>query len=116
MVAQLHELNQKRVQNSKLQMQLQAVPVSDFSLSKVTYQNILVSDDLYPDLGPVQTIARVFSEPSNHDPHTSRLQTQTRFLTSLSCDIEPDITKPTSRKIVVSSDLAPDLGPVQGIA
>ena len=31
-----------------------------------------------------------------------------QFVTPLSCDIEPDITNPTSRKIVVSSDLDPD--------
>ena len=31
-----------------------------------------------------------------------------QFFTPLSYDLEPDITKPTSRKIVVSSDLAPD--------
>ena len=39
-----------KIQNIKLQMQLQAVPVSDLSLSKVTYQNIFVSSDLAPDL------------------------------------------------------------------
>ena len=58
-------------QNSKLQMQPQAFPGSDLSRSKVTTQNILVSSDLAHDLDPVQVIARVFSEPSNLDPHTS---------------------------------------------
>ena len=119
----IHETNKTiynsmvaQLQNLKLQMQPQAVPVSNISLYKVTSQKKLVSADLAPDLDPVQGIALVFSETSNHDLHTSRLQNQTRFVTPLSCDIEPEITKPTSRKIVVSYDLAPDLDPVQGIA
>ena len=53
-------------------------------------------------------IPQGFHGTSNHDPHMSRLRNQTRFFTHLSCNIEPDITKPTSRKIVVSSDLDPD--------
>ena len=104
----LHKRNQTTLQNVKLQRQPQAVHVSDFSFSKVIYQKILVSAYLYPDLDPVQAIARVFSEPSNHDPHTSRLRNQTRFFTPFSCDLEPDITNPTSRKIVISSDMGPD--------
>ena len=62
-----------------------------------------------PDLDPVQAITQVFSEPYNHDPHTIRLKTQTQFVTPLSCDLEPDITKPTSRNIFVSADLGTDL-------
>ena len=54
------------LQSFKLQMQPQAVPVSDFSLSEFTYQNILVSSYLGSDLDTVQEIAQVFSEPSNH--------------------------------------------------
>ena len=60
-----------------------------------------VSDNLNPDLDPVQAIARVFSETS-------------KFFTPLQCDLEPkidlepEIIKPTSRKIIVSSNLAPD--------
>ena len=108
MVAQLH--------NFKLQMQPQAVTISDISLSKVTSQKIFVSADLDPDIDPVQEIAQVFSKSSNVDPHISRLRTQTQFVTPLSFDIEPDTTKPTSRKIFVSADLAPDIYPVQGIA
>ena len=96
------------LQNFKLQIQPQAVPVSDFYIFKVTYQNILVSADLDPDIDPVQAIARVFSKPSNHEPHTSRLRTQTQFFTPLSCDLEPDTTKPISVKILVSSNLGPD--------
>ena len=52
----LHERNQTMLQHFKLQMQPQAVPVSDLSLSKVTYQNILVSADLDHDIDPVQAI------------------------------------------------------------
>ena len=89
-------------------MQPQAVPVYDLSLAKVITKNIFVSADLDTDLDPVQAIDRIFNETSNHDPHTSRLRTQMRFFTPLSCDLETEITKPTSRKIVVSSDLGPD--------
>ena len=63
----------------------------------------------------VQAITQVFSEPSNHEPKTPRLWTQTRFVTPLSCDIEPDINKPTSKNIFVSADLDTDLDPVQAI-
>ena len=72
------------LQNYKLQMKPQEVPVSDLSLSKVTYQKIFVSADLAPDIDPVQGIYRVFSKPSNLDPHTSRFRTQTRFVTPIS--------------------------------
>ena len=88
-------------------MQPQEVPVSDLSLSKVTLHNIFVSSDLAPDLDPFQGITQVFSEPSNLYPQTSRLQTQTRFVTPLSCDLKPDITKPNSRKIVISDETKP---------
>ena len=71
---------------------------------------------MYPDLDHVLAIAWVFIKPSNHDPHTSCLWTQTRFVTPLSCDIEPNIIKPTSRKIVVSADLDLDLDPVHAIS
>ena len=69
--------------------------VSDLSLSKVTSQKIFVLDDLNPDLDPVQAITRFFSENS-------------KFFTPLQCDLEPEINKPTSRKIVVSSNLDSD--------
>ena len=92
----------------ELQMQPQEMPVSYLFLAKVNTENIFVSTDLDPDLDPVQAIARVFSETYSHDPHTPHLLTQMRFFTPLSCDIETERTKPTSRKIVVSSDLGPD--------
>ena len=43
-----------QIQNFKLQMQHQAVPVSDLSLFKVTSHNIFFSSDLAPDLNPFQ--------------------------------------------------------------
>ena len=65
--------------------------------------NIFASSDLYTDLSSGLDygveIAPGFRGTSNHDPHISRLRTQTRFFTPLSCDLEPDITKPTPRKI-----------------
>ena len=90
----VNQRNQTMLQNFKLQIQPQAVPVSDFYISKVTYHNFLVSYDLGPDLDPVKAITWVFIKPSNHEPHTSRLRTQTRFFTPLSCDIEPGISLP----------------------
>ena len=62
-----------------------------------------------PDLDPVQGMSRVISEPFNLDPQRLRLRTHTWFVTLLSCDLEPDITKPTYRKIFISDDLDPDL-------
>ena len=62
-----------------------------------------------PYLGPDQVIAQVFNGNSNLDTRTPRLLTQTRFITPLSCDLKPEISKPTSSKIVVSDYLAPDM-------
>ena len=70
-------------------------------LLKVTSQKHFVSDDLNPDLDPVQAIAPVFSETS-------------RFFTPLQCDLEPEINNSTSRKIVVSSNLS--TGPSSDLA
>ena len=55
-----------KLQNFKLQMQsmVNLLTVSDLSISEVTSQKIFVSDDLNPDLDPVQEIARVSSETS----------------------------------------------------
>ena len=90
-------------QNSKLQRQPQAVTISDLSISKVNSQEIIVSYDMDTNIDPVHGIAQVFSEPSNLYPQTSRLQTQTRFVIPIIFDLELDITKPTSRNIVVSA-------------
>ena len=72
-----------KIQNFKLQMK------------SMVYILDLVSDDLNPDLDPVQAIAPVFSENS-------------KFFTPLQFDLEPEINKPTSKKIVVYSNLSPD--------
>ena len=44
----VHERNQKMLQNFKLQMQPQAVPISNVSLSKVPSQKIFVSAETKP--------------------------------------------------------------------
>ena len=62
-----------QLQNFKLQMQPQAVHVSDLSISKVTYQNIFFPSDMDIVIDPVQAIARVLIKTYNHEPHTSRL-------------------------------------------
>ena len=61
------------------------------------------------DLDPIQWTTWVFSGPSNLDPPKSCLWTLTQSVTPLSCDLEPDITKPNSGKIFVSADMAHDL-------
>ena len=93
--------------------------VNLLDLNKVTSQNIFVSDDLNPDLDPIQAIAPVFSK-------TSDLFTLLQCLCGLeqrfqqifvSSNLTPDPSADiTSREIVVSSDLDPDLDPVQAIA
>ena len=62
-----------KFQNFKLQMKYM---VNILDLHKVVSQNIFVSDDLNPDLDPVQAIAPVFSK-------------KFKFFTPLQCDIEP---------------------------
>ena len=62
MVAQLQNLN--------IQMQPQAVPVSDISLSKGYLEEDFVSDDLAPDIDTFQGPTRVFSKFSNLEPQT----------------------------------------------
>ena len=68
-----------KLQNVKLQMKSM---VNILDLHKVTSQNMFVSDDLNPDLDPVQAIAPVFSKTS-------------KFFTPLRCDLEPEINKIT---------------------
>ena len=110
----MHQRNQTMLWNFKLKIQPQSVPVFDFSiLTKPTSRKISISSDMAPDLSAGLDFDGVISQDlrgtSNHDPHISRLRNQTRFFTHLSCDLEPDITKPTSRKIFLSSDLSPNL-------
>ena len=81
-----------KLQNFKLQMKSM---VNILDLHKVTSQNIFVSDDLSPNIDPVQAIAPVSRETS-------------KFFIPLQCDLEPEINKPPSRKIVVSSNSSPD--------
>ena len=50
--------------------------------------------------------------PSDLDPQLSHLQTHKRFVASLSCDLEPDITIPTASKIVVLANKPTDLSAV----
>ena len=92
----------------KLQMQPQAVSVYDLSLSKATCVNL-----------GINYLKVTTYVPSGIDTQTSRLQTQTHFVTYLSCDHETEITMPKYRDIVVSDGLAPYLSagidPVQEI-
>ena len=86
--------------NFKLKMQPQAVPVSYFSiLTKPTSRKIVASSDLTtdPSAGPnfEEAIDQGFRGPSKHNPHISRLRTQTQFFTRLIYDLEPDIAEPT---------------------
>ena len=69
-----HQRDQTMLQNSKLKMQLQAVPVSDFSiLTKPTSRKTVTSSDMVPDpsanIDSGEVIAQGFRGPSNHDPH-----------------------------------------------
>ena len=113
----VHQRDQIMLQNFKLQMQsmVNLLTVSDLSISKVTSKKIFVSDDLNTDIDPVQEIARVSSE-------TSEFFTPIQYLCDLypmfvSSNLTPDPSADlASREIVVSSDLAPDLDPVQAIA
>ena len=75
----VHDRMVTQIQNFKLQMQPQSVPVSDISPSKVIPQNIFSSAYLDPDLDPFQGITQVFRKPSDLDPRTLHLQTQARF-------------------------------------
>ena len=87
-----------QLQIIKRQTQCQAVSGSDIYLSKAACVNI--------GLNPLKVPTDV---PSDLDPHASHLQTKTQFVTSLSCELEPDITIPTSHKIFILADLDPDM-------
>ena len=77
------------------------------------FRKIFILADLDPDLSsglnPGRLIALVFRKTSYIDTHTSRLWLQTRFVISLSCDLEPDITMTISWNIFLSPDMDPDL-------
>ena len=74
-------------------------------LNKPTSRKIFESSDLATDpsarLDSGGAITQGFCGPSNHDPHIPRLQTQTRLFTPISCDLEPDITKPTPNEAYI---------------
>ena len=89
-------INQHQI--SKFKMQPQAVYGSDISLSKATCANLGLN------ILKVPTYV-----PSDIYPCKSRRQTQTWFIISLSCDLEPEITIPKFRKIFILADLDPDL-------
>ena len=71
---------------------------SDISLAKATY--IIFG---------LNTIRVTTDATSEIDPATSHIQTQTQFITLISCEIEPVFNMPTYQKIVVWADLNPYL-------
>ena len=64
-----------------------------------------MAPDLSDDLDPGRVTARFFRETSDINPHTSHIQTKTWFASSISFDLEPDITISTSWNIAVLADL-----------
>ena len=83
-----------KIQLSKILTQPQAMSYSDISLSNTTWFNF--------GLDPIRVTTGV---PSNIDPAKSRLQAQIQFFTLLSCNLEPNITIPTSQKIDILADI-----------
>ena len=91
------------------------MPVSDFSLlTKPTSKKTVASSDMAPDpssgLDYRGVIAQGFRGPSNHQQDQTmlkifKLQMQPQAVPVSDVSI---LTKPTSRKNVASSDLAPD--------
>ena len=93
-------------------MQPQAVLVSGLSLSKVTSQKIFGNIISKSETSCLQNLTQVIKVASCQQLNISKsetpcLQTQTWFTTPLSCDLEPGITKPTSRNIFVSAETKP---------
>ena len=112
---EMHQRNQTMIRSFKLQIQPQAVPVSDISiLTKPTFRKIVVSSDLDPDtsagLNSEEVIAQVFRGPSNHQQDQTMLR---NFKLQMKPQAVPVsdfsiLTQPKSRKTVASSDLYPD--------
>ena len=110
-----HQRDQTMLKICKLQIQPQAVPVSDFSiLTKPEYRKTVASFDLDPDtssgLNSGGLISQGFRGPSNHQQDQTiiqnfRLQMQPQAVPVSDFYI---LTKPTYRNTVSSSDLAPD--------
>ena len=86
------------LQLSNLQNQPKEVFSSDLYISKATCFNF--------GLDPIN-ITMVVSY--DIDPDTSRLQTQTWFVTFLIFELKPDITMPTSLNILISYYIYTDL-------
>ena len=83
-----------QLQVMKRQAQPQAESVSDIYL----FNSICV------DIG-LNTLKVPTNVRYDIDPHTSHVKTHTRFIISLSCDREPDITMYTLNKFLISDDL-----------
>ena len=102
-----HQWDQTMLRNSKLQIQPQAVPVSNFSiLTKPTSRKTVASSDMDPDtsagLYSIGIIAKGFHGPSNHQRDQTmlrnfRLQIQPQALPVSNISI---LTNPTSRNTV----------------
>ena len=83
---------------SKIQTQPQEFSGSDISLYKATCVIFSLNNIKVPT-----------GVPSDIYPDTSNLLTQKMFATLISCELEPEITIPTSWNIFVLADLAPYL-------
>ena len=79
---------------SKIQTQPQALSGSDTSFYKGTCVIFSLNNIKFPT-----------GVPSDLYPDTSNILTQKMFATLISCDLEPEITIPTSWKIFVLADL-----------
>ena len=78
----------------KRQAQPQAESVSDIYILNSTCVDIFLN---------------TLNVPTDATFHKSHVQTHTRFIVSLSCDLEHDITMYTLHKFLISDDLAPYL-------
>ena len=65
-----------------------------------------VAEDIFSTITQVIKVA-ICQQLKISKSETSLLRNQTWFFIPLSCDLKPDITKPTSRKIVVSYETKP---------
>ena len=83
------EINKPTSKKNVVSSNLSPDPSADLASRK-----IVVLSDPDPNIDPVQAIVPVFSETS-------------KLFTPIQCDLEPEINNPTSRKIVVSSNLSP---------
>ena len=87
-------------QNPTPNIQIQPQVVSDYDLSCPKFTCVNVG---------INTLKVHKYDPSNIDLHTSCLQNHTDFVTSLSYDVEPDITMHTYQKIITLNNIYHDL-------